>query len=153
MLGSIPRPSDRKLRLWVEVCRQSVKSGRSTWGYNLTLPTHLGAAVEDWSSLDYEQENSPLARRAALLRDILGNPWRPVTVDRCWLTPTVLSLAQDAYDQRDEASDHLDPVRLAILADALEEVGCTETDILAHLRSPGPHVRGCWVIDLILCRQ
>ena len=48
---------------------------------------------------------------------------------------------------------HLDPVRLAILADALEEAGCNSIDILAHLRSPGPHVRGCWALDLILGKE
>jgi hypothetical protein len=44
----------------------------------------------------------------------------------------------------------LDPVRLAILADALEEAGCQDNDLLQHLRSPGPHVLGCWALDLIL---
>jgi len=42
---------------------------------------------------------------------------------------------------------------LAILADALEEAGCADTDILDHLRGPGPHVRGCWAVDLILGKQ
>ena len=47
----------------------------------------------------------------------------------------------------------LDNTRLAVLADALEEAGCTEADILGHLRGPGPHVRGCWVVDLILGKE
>ena len=44
----------------------------------------------------------------------------------------------------------LDRARLAVLSDALEEVGCTDTALLSHLRSPGPHVRGCWALDLVL---
>jgi hypothetical protein len=47
----------------------------------------------------------------------------------------------------------LDPDRLAILADALEDAGCDNTDILSHLRGQGPHVRGCWVVDLLLGKE
>jgi hypothetical protein len=47
----------------------------------------------------------------------------------------------------------LDNTRLAVLADALEESGCTSEDVLGHLRGPGPHVRGCWVVDLCLGRS
>lgn len=100
--------------------------------------------------------------------------WRP----KDWFTPVVVSLAEAAYAKRQERdcqacrsagtryvpdpcpdcgntalvarSGHLDPARLAVLADALEEAGCTGDGILSHLRSPGPHVRGCWVVDLIL---
>ena len=45
---------------------------------------------------------------------------------------------------------HIDTMRLGILADALEETGCTDAEILTHLRSPGPHVKGCWVVDTLL---
>jgi hypothetical protein len=62
----------------------------------------------------------------------------------------VVALAQAAYDQRELPAGHLDRARLAILADALEEAGCTDQTILGHLRGPGPHVRGCWAVDLIL---
>jgi hypothetical protein len=54
------------------------------------------------------------------------------------------------YDARDLPSGHLDAHRLAVLADALTDAGCTDQNILAHCRGPGPHVRGCWVIDLLL---
>src|SRR5262249_27906398 len=80
----------------------------------------------------------------ALIRDIIGNPFRPVTLNPTWRTPAVTSLAQAAYDERHLPSGELDTQRLAILADALEEAGCTSAEILDHLRSPGPHVRGCW---------
>jgi hypothetical protein len=78
-----------------------------------------------------------------LLRDIIGNPFRPVTIDPTWLTPTVVSLAAGIYSER--AFD-----RLPILADALQDAGCDNTDILNHCRGDGPHVRGCWVVDLHL---
>jgi hypothetical protein len=87
--------------------------------------------------------------RAGILRDLFGNPFRPVTPDAAWLTPTVISLAQAAYEERTLPSGDLDSARLAVLADALEEVGCTDA-VLAHLRSAGPHVRGCWALDLVL---
>jgi hypothetical protein len=78
-----------------------------------------------------------------LLHDLFGNPFRPVSVDPSWLTSKVRSLAEGIYSER--AFDHL-----PILADALEKAGCTSADILNHCRSEGPHVRGCWVVDLIV---
>ena len=84
------------------------------------------------------------------LRCVVGNPFRPVTINPAWLTATVTSLARTAYEERTLPSGELDPARLAVLSDALEEAGCADTDILAHLRGPGPHVRGCWVVDLVL---
>jgi hypothetical protein len=85
--------------------------------------------------------------QAEVLRDILGNPFRPLPkVNAAWLAwegGTVPKLAQAAYDER--AFD-----RLHVLADALEEAGGTDADLLGHLRGPGPHVRGCWVVDLLL---
>jgi len=89
----------------------------------------------------------------AILRDILGNPFRPVAVDPAWRTPPVISLAQGAYDERHLPAGTLDSDRLAVLADALEDAGCDGTDILTHLRGPGPHVRGCWAVDLVLARK
>ena len=77
------------------------------------------------------------------LRDIFGNPFRPVVADPAWLTPTAVSIASSIY--QDRAFD-----RLPSLADALEEAGCTHADVLLHCRTPGEHVRGCWVVDLVL---
>jgi hypothetical protein len=86
------------------------------------------------------------ARQCHWLRDIFGNPWRPLVVEPTWLNPkggVVSHLARDIYEQRrfDE---------LPVLADALEEAGCTNQGILTHCRAGGEHVRGCWVIDLLL---
>ncbi|OWK36375.1 hypothetical protein FRUB_08938 [Fimbriiglobus ruber] len=80
------------------------------------------------------------------MRDILGNPFRPVSLDHCWQTPTVLSLAQGIYT--DSAFD-----RLPILADALEEASCDNSELLNHCRSETVHMRGCWVIDLLLGKE
>jgi hypothetical protein len=79
-----------------------------------------------------------------LLRDIFGPlHFRTVAVDRAWGTATVTNLAQAIYEDR--AFD-----RLPILADALEDAGCTNADVLNHCRGGGEHVRGCWVVDLLL---
>jgi hypothetical protein len=87
-----------------------------------------------------------VAKQVSLLRDIFGNPFRPVTIDPSWLTPTVISLAQAIYN--DQAFD-----RLPILADALEDAGCDQAELLAHCRGPGPHVRGCFVVDALLAKE
>jgi hypothetical protein len=67
-------------------------------------------------------------------------------------SPDAISLALAAYEHHDPRLGHLDPVRLAVLSDALEEAGGTDKEVLDHLRSPGPHVRGCWAVDLVLGR-
>jgi hypothetical protein len=91
-----------------------------------------------------------LPGQAALLRDVFCNPFRPVAVDRSWSTPTVDSLAQAAFNERIMPSARLDPTQLSVLADALEDASCTDPEILSHCRSGGEHVRGCWVVDLLL---
>ena len=78
-----------------------------------------------------------------LLREVAGNPFRPVAFDRSWLSSTVVALATGIH--QDRAFD-----RLPILADALEDAGCDNAEVLDHCRGSGPHVRGCHVLDLIL---
>jgi hypothetical protein len=82
------------------------------------------------------------AAQCGLIRDLF-NPFRAVTFDPHWLTSTTVALADTIYAER--ALD-----QLPILADALEDVGCDCANLLAHLRSDGPHVRGCWALDLML---
>jgi hypothetical protein len=84
-----------------------------------------------------------------LLREVVGNPFRD-SPDLPLVTPTIISLAVAAHHERVAATGHLDVARLAVLSDAVEESGCTDDALLAHLRSPGPHVRGCWAVDHIL---
>jgi hypothetical protein len=92
-------------------------------------------------------EAAELLAQANLLRDIFGwMPFRSWAVKPCWLTPAVVELAQVIYDDR--AFD-----RMPILADALEHAGCDDEKILRHLREPGPHVRGCFVVDLLLGKE
>lgn len=92
-------------------------------------------------------------RQALLLHDLFGNPFRLVPLAPFWLAwegGTVPKLARAAYEQRELPAGTLDRARLAALADALEEAGCDQADLLAHLRGPAPHVRGCWAVDLLL---
>jgi hypothetical protein len=99
----------------------------------------------------YEQSwHKEESRCRGLLRDILGNPFRPPAFDPAWRTPLVRQLALAAYQERTPPAETLDSGRLAVLADALEEAGCTAAGILAHLRAGGDHVRGCWALDLLL---
>jgi hypothetical protein len=98
-----------------------------------------------------EAEGNAASRAAGvaqtiLLPDIFGNPFRPVTLLPEWRTSTVLSLAQGIYSDR--AFD-----RMPILADALQDSGCDNEELLNHCRGPGPHVRGCFVIDLLTNRE
>jgi hypothetical protein len=81
-----------------------------------------------------------------LFRDVFGNPFRPVTVHPSWLTSTVATLAQTMYESRDFSP-------MPILADALQDAGCEIDDILNHCRGDGVHVRGCWVVDLVLGKE
>jgi hypothetical protein len=94
-----------------------------------------------WTAVSATAGKRP--NQPALVRDIFGNPFRPVAPDPRWLTSTAVALADGIY--ADRAFD-----RLPILADALEEAGCDDADVLAHCRSDGPHARGCWVVDLVL---
>jgi hypothetical protein len=93
----------------------------------------------NWVELVETEEQEQLL----LARDIFGNPFRPVAFDSAWRTSTVQALASQMYDSRDF-------IPMPILADALQDAGCENEDILAHCRGQGPHVRGCWVVDLVL---
>jgi hypothetical protein len=91
---------------------------------------------------------------ASLLRCIFGNPFRPSPPPPpgvlAWSDGTVRRLAEAIYEERRMPEGTLDPARLAILADALLDAGCDNDDLIQHCRSDGPHVRGCWAVDLIL---
>ena len=106
---------------------------------------------KDISNMLAETPKNSSARKRGVwicdtVRDIFGNPFRPVVADVAWLTPTVQSIASAIY--QDRTFD-----RLPILADALEDAGCTNADVLRHCRQLGEHVRGCWVVDLVLGKE
>jgi hypothetical protein len=110
------------------------------------------AGVEDWAKA---AKVSELAAQASLARDIFFRPlaFHPVKLAEGllnWNDGCVVKLATAAYERRQLPAGTLESERLAVLADALEEAGCTDSEILTHLRGPGPHVRGCWAVDLLL---
>jgi hypothetical protein len=117
------------------------------------VDARIAAAHANWTVTGVRQVGDNPATEAAesaaqcrLLRDIYGNPFRAVAIDTTWLAwdgGTVRKLAQAIYDER--AFE-----RLPVLADALEEAGCADSAVLSHCRQPGEHVRGCWVVDLLL---
>ena len=109
-----------------------------------TFATSESVAVAIRRKPGYHPLDLERRTHARLLRDIFGNPFRPVAFDPAWRTSTVVALARGMYDTRDFAP-------MPILADALQDAGCDHPDILDHCRDPeGTHVRGCWVVDLVL---
>ncbi len=87
-----------------------------------------------------------LLRPVSLVHEVFGNPFRPTAFRGQWRTGAVMALARGMYETRDFAV-------MPILGDALEDAGCDGEDMLGHCRGPGPHVRGCWVVDRVLCKK
>ncbi len=112
----------------------------------------LAASVAGWDGVEHfsrGQEEVHKKYQCGLLRCVRGNPFRTVTLDPAWLAwndGTVPKMAAVLYEER--AFD-----RLPQLADALEDAGCTDAAILDHCRGGGEHVRGCWVVDLLLGKE
>jgi hypothetical protein len=110
----------------------------------------LGPQADLWPSSEWQRFNARFRPEVcALIREIFGNPFRRPTVEPRWLgwnDGTVTRLAQGIYEER--AFDCL-----PILADALEEAGYPNADVIGHLRGPGPHVRGCWAVDLLAAKE
>jgi hypothetical protein len=150
------------------ICRYQQISPEVTAEWTLELRCDMAWTVADFASrlraapIHYWKQpfNAPVfkepdvssfkqARRgemtvqAAFLRDIIGNPFRPVALERGWLIHQVVTLARAIYEDRAFS-------QMPTLGLALEEAGCGSADILAHCRSPSEHVRGCWVVDAIL---
>ena len=128
------RPFPRMCELTALLC--------STTEYRL-LPDELDAYASDM----HIQEVPEWLKISDFARDIFGNPFRPVTFAPAWRTTDVTLLARGIYDDR--AFD-----RMPILADALQDAGCEDEQILGHCRDRGQvHVRGCWVVDLVLGKE
>ncbi|WP_232069631.1 hypothetical protein [Gemmata massiliana] len=103
----------------------------------------IGGKRSEWRRFEAEE----LAAQADLLRDILGTRlFRLTNFPTTWRTSTVVALASQMYESRDFGA-------MPILADALQDAGCDSADVLDHCRGEGPHVRGCWVVDLVLGKE
>jgi hypothetical protein len=97
--------------------------------------------------LGYRQPIPITANRQLIVGNrITGNPFRPVAFSPEWRTDTAVALARQMYESREFGA-------MPILADALQDAGCDNEDVLNHCRGDGPHVRGCWVVDLVLGKE
>lgn len=131
--------SERAMRRWSEATAVLNATHVVTRNYHMSDY----AADAAWH-IHRAAHRNPNPRLIALLHDIFGNPFRPVALDPAWLTSDVLALARGIY--ADRAFD-----RMPILADALQDAGCNQDDVLTHCRDANAvHVRGCWVVDLLL---
>jgi hypothetical protein len=112
------------------------------------VATYAAAALAS-ADADFDAERGA---QAALLRDIFGSPFRPPRVAPSvlsWNDGTIVKLASAVYEERDFTQG-----RMGVIADAMEEAGCTDQQVLSHLREQGVHhVRGCFVVDLLLGRE
>jgi hypothetical protein len=149
---------------WYNLSKLRSAIGGNQWGKNAALLSQAanevcevetailkdgGASAQVRKQLDANLKQRHLAR----FRDLFGNPFRPVTLQSFSQPSNFGVLARTIYDDRRLPSGLFDNQSLAVLADALEEAGCDNADILDHCRKPGEHVRGCWVVDLILGKR
>ncbi|VTS01461.1 Uncharacterized protein OS=Sorangium cellulosum (strain So ce56) GN=sce5710 PE=4 SV=1 [Gemmata massiliana] len=133
---------------WTERALQEMGAYIGEWG-RLTRAEAARRAVAAAPDQEFNSRAVQIqvnADQAAILRDIFGNPFRLAAFPASWRTPTVLTLAAQMYESRDFGA-------MPILADALQDAGCDNADVLDHCRGPGPHVRGCWVVDLVLGKE
>jgi hypothetical protein len=127
----------------------SVVASRSASGAAEGVAWAAARLLAAGDGLPYPDERAEWRVQADLLREIVGNPFRPVAVEPRWLAwndATVPKLAQQVYDGRRWQD-------FPVLADALEDAGCDDEQVLGHCRRLGGHVRGCWVLDLLLGKE
>ena len=137
--GLNPRATWNAAAATATYCLRS-SAPRAAW-----CASHAAARAESGAD-EGAVRSAALRRQTDLARDIFGNPFRPVSLDPLWHTFDVQALGRGIYDARDFSA-------MPILADALQDAGCNNDDILNHCRGPGPHVRGCWVCDLVLGKE
>jgi hypothetical protein len=142
----------------IEACRAVIGTIDKTKRWDLDLRFHSRAAAaaaahdarrrQKTTASDpfWQVYNSRQKEQAAIFRDIFGNPFRPVAFDPRWRSTDATALARGIYEER--AFE-----RLPLLADALMDAGCGDEQVLSHCRGEGPHVRGCWVVDLVLGKE
>jgi hypothetical protein len=132
-------------RVSVEWAQQVVQSVSSALHFHLGLDGQYGRRTPDTQLV--EAWKAAWAAHAGIVREIFGNPFRPASFSPAWRTDTAVSLASQMYEGREFSA-------MPILADALQDVGCDDEQILAHCRDTGvSHVRGCWVVDLVLGKE
>ncbi len=129
---------------WWRACRhEEIILGATQSSGFAAAWTCVNGSLHACSNEDGEEMRLAPARMAGLLHDVCGDLGRERPFAPGWRVPDVLRLASSISQARAFAD-------LPVLSDALEEAGCTDADLLAHLRSAGPHVRGCWALDLII---
>ena len=113
----------------------------------LEYPYLANPGVDVHSPSRYEAEAAEKRAQCRLLREIFGNPFRPPAFSSEWRTDTAIALARQMYEAREFSA-------MPILADALQDAGCDNAGVLNHCRDPNAtHVRGCWVLDLVLGKE
>lgn len=116
---------------------QSAPLAEEFWGY-----VAIGC-LHPQPELDGRQHRARWDALADSYRELFANPFIPLTWNSDWFTPTVRDLAAHVYVARDFGA-------MPILADALQDAGCDDEQVLSHCRSDKPHARGCWVLDAVL---
>jgi hypothetical protein len=142
--ASVPFPN-----LTAAAIHYSLDASRQAAGHAVAIT----GSDDLFDALFEEARQAEASQQVFLIRELVGNPFREPHLDPACRTGSAHALTRAAYDERHMPSGHLDITRLAVLADALEEAGCADADLLAHLRGPGPHVRGCWALDAVLGKQ
>jgi hypothetical protein len=143
------RPEDTR-RLVCAACLSAFAAGHMAGD----LQTHVNSVGQSSLTGYFDacpvlpgQDPAIMEVRAATIRDIFGNPFRPVSFSDHWRADTAVSLARQMYESREFSA-------MPILADALQDAGCDDAGVLDHCRDPKQvHVRGCWVVDLVLGKE
>jgi hypothetical protein len=130
------------VRSWLAVAIQSLATSNLSTSY---VAWQVRTSTQN-DIYRHARRGIPCRSQADLVREVVGNPFRPVLFDSRWRTSDVVGLARAIYE--DKAFE-----RMPILADALMDAGCEDEQVISHCRGDGPHVRGCWVVDLVLGKE
>jgi hypothetical protein len=139
------------------LCLTASTADEATWlpfGQFIAEQVAMHVLLAEWQALgepEFERayrcgEDRPRLALSELVRDVFAYPFRHVIIAKPWQTPEVVSLAQSIYNEMEFG-------KIGLLAEALEKAGCGNADILGHCRGPRTHVRGCWVLDLVLGKE
>jgi hypothetical protein len=132
--------------LWAASRKTLKRDGYEFYGLGESAAAAIGYAAGTPHPRWAAAKKAERKEQAKLLRDIFGNPFQPVAFSPEWRTDTTVALARQMYESREFSA-------MPILADALQDAGCDNANILGHCRGNGPHVRGCWVADMVLDKR